>query len=321
MSRLAAILKSLVHPDDATRVSETARQGFATGESFSNRYRLRRADGMYRWMEGRAEPLRNQSGEIAQWYAISVDIDDEMRAQEALRNREQELSQLVDMVPVHIRRMTPAGEPIFFNKRLIDFFGLGELADLDKPGMSRLAAAIQTLVHPDDANRLLETARHSFASGEPFSMRYRMRRADGVYRWVDGRGEPLRDQTGAILQWYVISIDIDDEMRAQEALRERERELSQLVDMVPSLLWRLSPEGEPTFFSKRLIEFCGLDVGDFDKPDTTRLAAALATMFHPDDTSQAGRSAQPLACHRRELCPEVSPASCRWHLPLDVGPR
>ena len=302
MSRLAAIIKSLVHPDDATRVSETARQGFATGESFSNRYRLRRADGMYRWMEGRAEPLRNQSGEIAQWYAISVDIDDEMRAQEALRNREQELSQLVDMVPVHIRRMTPEGEPIFFNKRLIDFFGLGDLADLDKPGMSRLAAAIQTLVHPDDADRLLETARHSFATGEPFSMKYRMRRADGVYRWVDGRGEPLRDQSGAILQWYVISIDIDDEMRAQEALRERERELSQLVDMVPSLLWRLSPEGEPTFFSKRLIEFCGLDVGDFDKPDTTRLAAAMATIFHPDDTSQAGGSAQPLACHRRELC-------------------
>ena len=56
-----------------------------------------------------------------------------------------------------------------------------------------------------------------------------------------------------------ISVDIDDEMRAQEALRDRERELSQLVDMVPSLLWRLNPEGAPTFFNKRLIDFFGLD--------------------------------------------------------------
>ena len=226
------------------------------------------------------------SGKIIQWYGVSVDIDDLVTAQEALRERERELSQLVDMVPVHIRRMTPEGEPTFFNKRLIDFFGLGELAHLDKPGMSRLAAAIQALVHPDDAVRLLETARHSFATGEPFSMKYRMRRADGAYRWVDGRGEPMRDQGGAIVQWYVISIDIEDEMRAQEALRERERELSQLVDMVPSLLWRLSPEGEPTFFSKRLIEFCGLDVGAFHKPGTNRLAAAIATLFHPDDMAR-----------------------------------
>src|SRR4029079_16986954 len=114
------------------------REGFGTGESFSNRYRLRRADGMYRWMEGRAEPLRDQNGAIVQWSAISVDIDDEMRAQEALHARERELSQLVNMVPIHIRRMTPDGEPIFFNKRLFDFFGLGDLTNLDKPGMSRL---------------------------------------------------------------------------------------------------------------------------------------------------------------------------------------
>ena len=67
-----------------------------------------------------------------------------------------------------------------------------------------------------------------------------MRRADGVYRWIEGRGEPLRDQDGVIVQWYAISIDIEDEMRAHEALRARERELSQLVNLVPSLLWRLS---------------------------------------------------------------------------------
>jgi PAS domain S-box-containing protein len=114
----------------------------------------------------------------------------------SLREREQELSQLVDMVPVHIRRMTPEGEPIFFNKRLLDFFGLDDLNAFDKPGGSRLSTIIQSLVHPEDAAALLATARHSFATGEAFAMKYRMKRADGAYRWVDGRGEPLRDQRG-----------------------------------------------------------------------------------------------------------------------------
>ena len=49
-----------------------------------------------------------------------------------------------------------------------------------------------------------------------------------------------------------------------ETLRERERELSQLVDMVPSHVWRLTPEGEPTFFNKRMVDFLGLDVADSD---------------------------------------------------------
>jgi PAS domain S-box-containing protein len=277
---------TIIHPDDRDAVDKALAHSIEVGTSFMRRYRQRRSDGRHRWVESRAEPLRDDSGRIVQWYGVSVDIDDLVTAQEALREREGELSQLVDMVPVHIRRMTPEGEPIFFNKRLMDFFGLGDLADLDKAGISRLAAAIQTLVHPDDATRLLGTARHSFTTGEPFFMKYRMCRADGAYRWVDGRGEPVRNQSGKIVQWYVISIDIDDEMRAQEALHARERELSQLVDMVPSLLWRLSPEGEPTFFSRRLIEFCGLDAADFDKPGIKRLAAAIATLFHPDDKAR-----------------------------------
>ena len=276
---------TVVHPDDRETFDQALARSFKTGTSFVGRYRQRRADGPHRWVESRAEPLRDDSGNIVQWYGVSVDIHDLVTAQEALRDRERELSQLVNMVPVHIRRLTPEGEPIFFNKRLMDFFGLGDVADLDKPGMSRLAAAIQTLVHPDDAASLLETARRCFAAGEPFSMKYRMRRADGAYRWVDTRAEPLRNQSGAIVQWYVVSLDIDDEMRAQEALRERERELSQLVDMVPSLLWRLNPDGEPNFFNKRTIDFLGLDVADYDKPGMSRLAATLAAIIHPDDAA------------------------------------
>ncbi|RUU14205.1 PAS domain S-box protein, partial [Mesorhizobium sp. USDA-HM6] len=442
MSRLAAAIATSAHPEDAPGIQDGIGRSLATGEPYSMRWRVRRADGVYRWVESRAEPLRDDAGVILHWYGVNVDIDDQVTAQQALRDRERELAQLVDMVPVQIRRLTPEGEPTFFNKRLLDFFGLNDVAQLEKPDMSRLAAAIQTLVHPEDAAHLLKTVRHSLATGEPYSMKYRMRRADGAYRWVDGRGEPVRDHGGAIVQWYAISIDIDDEMRAQkalqrserryrdlfqympiglaqvdasklvplfkglraqgvtelqtyidehpeflpravealeveevnqhivdmfgatsaeemqgpitrywqpsiptirrsiearfrdeqvfqeetrvarmdgsvtdvlfttarpgaiadkslvgfvditerkkaeEALRSREQELSQLVDMVPSLLWRLSSEGEPVFFSKRMIEFLGLDVGDYDRPEMSGLAAAIVAFVHPDDTAR-----------------------------------
>jgi PAS domain S-box-containing protein len=340
MSRLQAIVET-VHPDDASQFKETLHHSLLTGESFAMRYRLRRADGIYRWMSGRAEPMRDDRGRIVQWFGLCHDIDDQMRlysdieereakirrlvdsdiigiviwdldgllidandaflrmvqyeredlqaglrwfdmtppewqevharyeaeelkrtgmmqarekeffrkdgsrvpvligaacfegqsrqgvayildlterkrAEAALREREQELSQLVNMVPIFIRRLTPEGEPIFFNKRLTDFIGMG-LAEIGAPSTSRLAPTVDGFVHPDDSVGLLETIRHSLASGEPFSMKYRMRRVDGAYRWVDTRAEPVRDAGGTIVQWYVVSIDVDDEVRAQQA--------------------------------------------------------------------------------------------------------
>jgi PAS domain S-box-containing protein len=274
-SRLAATLEAIIHPDDTESMTETLNHSFVSGDSFAMRYRVRRADGVYRWMSGRAEPMRDQSGSIVQWYGISIDIDDEIRAQAALRESERELSQLVDIVPAHIRRLTPDGEPIFFNKRLIDFLGL-DPTDLEKMGMERLATALQTLVHPDDLTNVKKTVDQSLATGEPYAIRYRIRRADGAYRWVDGRAEPVRDESGAIVQWYSVSFDIEDQVHAQEALRERERELSVLVDMIPSHLWRVAPNGETTLVNRHMVEYFGEDWKM--KWDT-----ALDTIVHPDD--------------------------------------
>ncbi|WP_457584844.1 PAS domain-containing protein [Ensifer canadensis] len=277
------LLQKLTHPEDGPRVAATLRRCFETGNNATVRFRWLEIEKGYRWVECRIEPRRNQDGVIEEWYGVSLDIDEQMHAQQALRERERELSLLVDMVPAFIARQAPDGELTFFNKRLVDFLGL-DVADADKSGMSRVTAMIRTVVHPDDIPTVSENASRGFSTGEPFSNRYRMRRADGEYRWMDGRAEPLRGQDGTIVQWFAVAIDVDDEVRAQQKLYDRERELSQLVDMVPSPLWRLNPRGEPVFFSKALIEFLGQDVGDY-KGRGKALAAAISTAIHPDDVA------------------------------------
>lgn len=218
--------KRTAHPDDYDRISAAWRHSLQTGEPFFLDRRIQRASGIHEWNRTGFVPTRDKDGRVTGWYGSTIDLDSHRITQAELRERERELLQLVDMVPGHIWRLTPQGEPIFFNKRLMDFFGLGDVAELDKPGMSRLAATIKTLIHAEDADRLLSTARSSFASGQPFSIKYRMRRADGKYRWVDTRSEPLRNQRGVIVQWYVISLDIDDEMRAQAELRQTQERLA-----------------------------------------------------------------------------------------------
>lgn len=189
------------------------------------RYRLRRFDGVYHWMSSRAEALRDPDGVIVQWYGMCHDIDDQIRAETALRESEQQLRRLVDALPTQIWAAKADGEPSYLNRRLADYVGL-TLDDLDQPDAGRLQVAITSSVHPDDAERVGRALLHSFSTGAPFAMKYRQRRADGVYRWINGRAEPLRDTAGRIVQWYGVSFDIDDDVRTQEELRRTQERLA-----------------------------------------------------------------------------------------------
>ena len=236
-------------------------------------------------------------------------------AEAALRDRERELSQLVDMVPSHLWRLTPDGEPIFFNKRMVDFLGL-DVADTDKPGMSRLEAVIET-VHPDDAAEFRDTLSRCLATGESFAMRYRLRRADGVYRWMSSRAEPMRDQGGRIVQWYGLCHDIDDQVHAEEALRRSERQLQQLIDAVPAMIWCTTPEGMPSYVNKRYTDVIGVTLEDLTAPDGSRSPWRVC----PSGRQGRGRAgARPL--HSRQATPyrgAISPAPSAT-APID-GPR
>lgn len=216
---------NVIHPDDRAAAAQAVAHSFETGEPYFARYRQLRRDGSWRWTETRAEPLRDDSGNIVQWYGVSVDIDDMVSAQQALHERERELSLLVDMVPSHLWRLDPDGEPIFFNKRMVDFLGL-DVPDTDRPGSSRLEAVIEN-VHPEDAPRFRQMLHRCLVTGERFSLRYRLRRADGTYRWMSSRAEPTRDQDGRITQWYGLCHDIDDQLRSEEALRRASEKLAQ----------------------------------------------------------------------------------------------
>jgi PAS domain S-box-containing protein len=270
--------RQVVHPDDYERVAARWRRCLQTGENYDGEQRLRRADGVYRWFRNLGRPSRDSQGRIAEWYGTAIDIDEQKQAEAALRARERELSQLVDMVPSHLWRLAQDGEPIFFNTRMVDFIGL-DVVDTDNPGVSRLEMIIENTIHPDDAAAFREVLSNCLATGESFVLRYRLRRADGVYRWMSSRAEPMRDEGGRIIQWYGLCHDIDDQVHAEEALRRSERQLQQLIDTVPAVIWCTTPEGTPCYLNKWATDVTGLTVKDLIASDGSR----SLTVVHPDD--------------------------------------
>jgi PAS domain S-box-containing protein len=198
---------------------------FKTGGAGATRVRWREKDGGYRWAEYRVEPRRDEDGTVVQWYGVSLDIDDEVRAQEALRERERMLWQLVETLPAMIDCAAPDGEPIYRSRQLSEFLGY-DLEDLDGTQRSRLAGTLDAGVHPDDLAGVKEKYAHSLSTGEPYARKHRLRRFDGKYRWVETRAAPMRNADGAIVQWNVICLDIEDQVRAQEELRLAQERLA-----------------------------------------------------------------------------------------------
>src|SRR5580698_21524 len=91
--------KVAYHPDDLKANEEYWRSVLASpDEERDLEGRLRRFDGTYRWFLFRVCPLRNEAGQVVQWYGTCIDIEDRKRTEEALRSREQQLRLIVDSI-------------------------------------------------------------------------------------------------------------------------------------------------------------------------------------------------------------------------------
>jgi PAS domain S-box-containing protein len=89
-----------VHPDDREQVIAAWQRAVATGEPFESRHRVLRADGVYRWIDARAHPLRDAAGLIVRWYNLLVDVDDQKRAEAALADLQAKLSRAAQFATV-----------------------------------------------------------------------------------------------------------------------------------------------------------------------------------------------------------------------------
>jgi len=191
------------------------------------------------------------------------------RALDELKNSEKKLRQVIDTIPTLAWSILPDGSNEFLNKRWHEYTGLS--------AEESHGSGWQVAIHPEDRAPLLQKWQGLLISGEPGEMEARLRRHDGVFRWFLMRVEPLRDDTGKIVRWYGTCTDIETLKQTEEKLREEERELRRITDVIPQAIVVQDPSGAPIYANQATLDYTGLAAEDVIAPHFRE------RIFHPDD--------------------------------------
>src|SRR6266436_5655946 len=182
----------IIHPDDRSHVIAEFTRSIETGRAYDIEQRCRRNDGAYRWFHVRAVALRDTEGQIIRWYTLFTDIDERKQAEEALRQDERELRQLIDFLPQHVMVLDADGHLIEANHMVLNYTG----HTLQEMRVEGAVGLVDGYIHPDDLERVQSECQRGLSNGAPFEIERRARGKDGGYRWFLFRHKPLLDKEG-----------------------------------------------------------------------------------------------------------------------------
>jgi len=176
---------------------------------------------------------------------------------------------MLHAIPTMAWSSQPDGSVEFANQRWHDYTGL---SDEELRGWGWKVA-----VHPDDLETVIGKWQALLASRQPGEIEGRVRRFDGEYRRFLIRAVPHNDENGQIVNWYGIITDIEDRKRAEEKLRQDERELRRITDAIPQTIVIQSPDGIPLYANQAVLDYTGLTIEDVTTSDFR------ARIFHPEE--------------------------------------
>jgi PAS domain S-box-containing protein len=201
-----------LHPDDRERVKAEVTRASAARAVYEVEARLwQAAAGRHRHVISRGVPVLAPDGAVREWIGTIADVDEHRRAEEALRESEARFRSMADAAPVMIWMTGLDKGCTYLNASWLAFTGR---TFEEEAGYGWTAG-----VHPDDLPGYLAVYHEAFDARRPFRAEYRLRRADGVYRWLLDTGTPRFDGEGRFVGFIGSCIDIT-ERKATEAERE-----------------------------------------------------------------------------------------------------
>ena len=174
---------------------------------------------------------------------------------------------LLQRLPVSAWTLMPDGTPDFVNQVWLEFSGQTLDFIRSRP------EAWMTAVHPEDREAAARAFGVGVRSGQGFAIETRSLRAqDRTYRWHLQQAVVLRDAEGKVLKFVGTTTDIDDQKRAEEKIRQSEKEARQLLDLSPLHITELGPDGARLYTNRASLDYYGITLEEWKE---RRLAAGV----------------------------------------------
>lgn len=202
----------LIHPDDRERILVYWKRLVETGVESDTVLRFLGADGRYRWFHTIMTAVCDESGEFIAFHSIMLDTTAQKNAELALLQSEQQMQRMMDTVPSMLWSVAPDGIVTFINRKVRDYTGMSFDQLRDRGWLET--------IHPAEREVAATECLESLRNGRQYEAEHRIRRADGLYRWHLRRAVPLKSEDAEMAQWFAVDIDIDDQKRAEERLRD-----------------------------------------------------------------------------------------------------
>jgi PAS domain S-box-containing protein len=217
-----ALVLERVHPEDLAFVQQTVERASRDATDLDFEHRLLLPDGTVKHIHVMARAARDESGLLEYVGAVS-DVTATRFAEEKIRQSENELRRIVDLIPQVVIVADHDGAPLYANRVMLDYTGL--LPD-DVPSVGFGGR----LSHPEDVEKFRAVRRESLTHDVPFELEQRMLGKDGVFRWFLFRYNPLKDDSGKIARWYVTATDIHERKLTEERIQKENLALREEID-------------------------------------------------------------------------------------------
>ena len=266
-------VRSYIHPDDLPAVLTSAHAALKSGEPIDVETRYRRSDGSWRYVLTRRVVERDDGGRPIAFLGVALDMTERL---ENLRHAE-ELARRLDAASraagVGIWTMTLEPRHSDWNEQMFVLFD-----HFTPPEVPTFGRWLAESLHPDDMERIGQTARDFLVHGEgAFEIEFRTLRRDGNTRWivmrahVDGNARAPRRVLG-------VAMDVTERHEALDALREASRRAAFITHQAGIGTWESNVAGDGERWDERMFELRGLPPGDRVPNREERMA-----MVHPDD--------------------------------------
>lgn len=243
------------------------------GEEFSIKESVE-LDGKIRHFEFNFHCIRNQYGEITGASQQAVDITAKLRQQQTEMNME-EFGLLANAMPQLVWTSRMDGSNDFMNDRISQYTGV--------PVEELLERSWKPFVHPDDLTGYLEKLEKFRTDAKTFEAELRIRAKDHTYRWFICKAVPLVFSEAQVSKYLCTATDIHEQKLLLAKLEQKAKELEQITEAIPQLVWTTDAQGFHTYFNNRWYEYTGLSFSESVKE-------GWLNSLHPQDLERTKKA-------------------------------